>query len=625
MGTCWAGEVLLQNHPFLRPDPQTLRQWYKEYQQAPRAFIDTKPPPSTMDFGGSINLLSYLKYNPPERSQGNCGNCWAWAATGILEIALGAQTGIKDRLSVQFFNSCRTGNDACCGLEVISAFTDWYSLKGYAIPWSNTGAAYTDGNRGCNFPGLIPCADIGSSPKYAITSISPETISTTGISNSQAIANMKNVLNQHKAVLLTFWLNSVDERNAFLDFWDYSPESALFDLSASSGEPLSNGINGHAVLVVGYNDEDPNNAYWIVLNSWGATSERPNGLFRIPLNINFSSYFYDEVYGIFYSLQFTTLNVQFNVLPPEAETLSASDITAISTTLNGTVNPKNLNTTYYFEWGETALYGNTTNSQSAGSGTGNVTVSANLTGRTPNTPYHYRLVANNGAGTSYGSDFTFRTLELPETTPPSLTITSHSNGQHVTTASITLSGTASDGGYGENGIQQVTVNGSRASNDTATGNGTANWSKAVTLNTGANSITVLAYDNSENHNLTTSSLTLYYDSAQKPSVTTGPATKVTEHSATLNGTVNPSGLSTTYYFEWGQTAAYGNTSPATPASAGSGWDNVAVSTNLTVLIRNTTYHLRLVATNSMGTTYGSDMSFMASVKTLPWLELLLGD
>jgi len=99
----------------------------------------------------------------------------------------------------------------------------------------------------------------------------------------------------------------------------------------------------------------------------------------------------------------------------------------------------------------------------------------------------------------------------PDTTGPALLITSHSNNQHVSTSSITLSGTASDSGRGDNGIQQVTVNGSRATNDTATGSGTANWSRAVSLGAGANAITVIAYDNSSNHNQTSVSITIYYD------------------------------------------------------------------------------------------------------------------
>lgn len=94
-------------------------------------------------------------------------------------------------------------------------------------------------------------------------------------------------------------------------------------------------------------------------------------------------------------------------------------------------------------------------------------------------------------------------------TGPSLAITSHANNQDVGTASITLGGTASDSGKGDNGIQQVTVNGVRANNDTATGSGTANWSKVISLNPGANVLTVVAYDNSSNQ--TSQTITIYYD------------------------------------------------------------------------------------------------------------------
>ena len=95
--------------------------------------------------------------------------------------------------------------------------------------------------------------------------------------------------------------------------------------------------------------------------------------------------------------------------------------------------------------------------------------------------------------------------------PPILNITSHSNNQHVITPVITLAGTASDGGNGDNGIQQVLVNGDRANNDTAGGNGTAVWTKNITLSAGLNRITVAAYDNSSNHNAAAQTLTLYYD------------------------------------------------------------------------------------------------------------------
>jgi hypothetical protein len=93
---------------------------------------------------------------------------------------------------------------------------------------------------------------------------------------------------------------------------------------------------------------------------------------------------------------------------------------------------------------------------------------------------------------------------------PSLNITSHANNQQVTSVSITLAGTATDSGKGDSGIQKVTVNGVRASGDTATGTDTANWSKELALQAGANTITAVAYDNSAAHNSTTKMITLHY-------------------------------------------------------------------------------------------------------------------
>jgi len=64
-------------------------------------------------------------------------------------------------------------------------------------------------------------------------------------------------------------------------------------------------------------------------------------------------------------------------------------------------------TTYYFQWGTTTGYGNTTATTSAGSGSASVNVSAPITGLIPGTPYHFRIVATNSDGTSNGNDLSF--------------------------------------------------------------------------------------------------------------------------------------------------------------------------------------------------------------------------
>jgi hypothetical protein len=91
--------------------------------------------------------------------------------------------------------------------------------------------------------------------------------------------------------------------------------------------------------------------------------------------------------------------------------------------------------------------------------------------------------------------------------------------------------------------------------------------------------------------------------SSKPFVETGSATKAGETTATLNGVVNPNGAVTGYYFEYGPTTSYG--SKTAEGDAGLGESNLKVSSVISGLKSNTTYHYRLVATNINGTTEGA--------------------
>ena len=101
----------------------------------------------------------------------------------------------------------------------------------------------------------------------------------------------------------------------------------------------------------------------------------------------------------------------------------------------------------------------------------------------------------------------------------------------------------------------------------------------------------------------------------RPTVSTGSANSVSKTSATLNGTVNPNGLSTTYYFQYGRTASYGSAKPG--SNAGFGLSGVPINDAISNLIPNAAYHYRLVAANSSGTSYGIDMTFTSS-STSTW-------
>jgi hypothetical protein len=97
---------------------------------------------------------------------------------------------------------------------------------------------------------------------------------------------------------------------------------------------------------------------------------------------------------------------------PSAVTMGANGVMINGATLNGTVNPNGGATSYSFQYGKTTAYGSTTPSSSVGSGNSGRAVSASLSGLTPGTTYHYRVVATSSAGTSVGVDQTFTTRPL---------------------------------------------------------------------------------------------------------------------------------------------------------------------------------------------------------------------
>ena len=190
--------------------------------------------------------------------------------------------------------------------------------------------------------------------------------------------------------------------------------------------------------------------------------------------------------------------------PPIVTTNPAAFIASFSATLKGSLNPDGLSTTFHFQYGTTTSYGLTTAPQTQ-TGDTSRPVSANISGLTASTTYHFRIVASNRPS-SVGSDRTFTTL------PPT--------------------------GF--------------------------------------------------------------------PIVTTKPATNVATFAATLNGLLDPHRLTTSVYFQHGTTTNYGHTT-AMQSQSGNAFLNIAA--NIGGLAENTTYHFRIVATNSVGTRYGSDRTF----------------
>jgi hypothetical protein len=125
--------------------------------------------------------------------------------------------------------------------------------------------------------------------------------------------------------------------------------------------------------------------------------------------------------------------------PPTVTTGGAQSVGFGSATLTGTIDPNGSNTSYYFQYGQTKLYGSQTGIADAGAGTKAVTVKVPITGLAPLTDYHYRLVAVNGTGNPVnGGDRRLTTTKVPL----SLAILSSPNPV-TATGTVTVQGTLS--------------------------------------------------------------------------------------------------------------------------------------------------------------------------------------
>lgn len=102
----------------------------------------------------------------------------------------------------------------------------------------------------------------------------------------------------------------------------------------------------------------------------------------------------------------------------------------------------------------------------------------------------------------------------------------------------------------------------------------------------------------------------------QPTATTLPASPVGATGAVLNGSVTANGPETTYFYQYGETTAYGATTPG--RTSGSGREaKQPLSEPIAGLKPSTTYHARIVAGNALGVTPGNDITFTTPAQSGP--------
>jgi hypothetical protein len=294
---------------------------------------------------------------------------------------------------------------------------------------------------------------------------------------------------------------------------------------------------------------------------------------------------------------------------PTTTTNAASGVAEKEATLNGTVNPNGTETKAFFEYGTTTSYGTKTAEVNLGSGTSAVEKSAAVSGLSPNTTYHYRIVANNeNPEMGKGEDKTFTT-----TGPPSV-ITEAAVPNTTTGEAATLKASVDPNGqsttyqfeYGtSSGVYTKTVP------EPAESAGSGMEPKSVSYEiTGLTRGTKYYFRvSATNAGGKVYGSELSFTTPTKPTATTLAASGIGKTSATLNGSVTPNGVATKYQFEYGTTISYGSKAPASPKEIGSGSSPVSVEQPISGLGVGTLYHYRVVAENAFGTTFGADETF----------------
>ena len=271
--------------------------------------------------------------------------------------------------------------------------------------------------------------------------------------------------------------------------------------------------------------------------------------------------------------------ISLDTTAPIASAIAAGSITDTAATITWTTNEA---ATTQINYGTTTSYGSSSTLDTSLL----TSHSVPLTGLSPSTTYHYRVLSRDAAGNLATSpDYSFSTSAAPDTTAPTGTISINSAAAYTNSTSVTLTLSCSDAGSGCYQMQ--------FSNDNATWSA---WeanaiSKTWTLSSGDGTKTVyVQYKDNAGNTSANYTNTIKLDTTAPVTSAIG-AGNITDTGATISWTTDESA---TTQVQYGTNTLYGNFSNQ---------DNSLVISHTVILsglTANTVYHFRVLSADQTG-------------------------
>jgi C1A family cysteine protease len=257
--------------------------------------IPTRALPDSFDWRDSDGCT-------PVKNQGGCGSCWAFATVGPLECNIKIKDGVTTNLSEQWVVSCNQEGWGCSGGWFAHDYHEWKP-----DPCGGTGAVYesdfpytaTDATCNCPYP-----------HQYTIDSwayVGPS-------SGVPSVDAMKQAIMDYGPISVAVHANSAMQAYT----------GGIFTGCDGTGE-----IN-HAVVLVGWDDNQGTGGVWFMRNSWGTGWGEDGGYMRMEYgcsNIGYGACYVN--YAGAEGLSFEYPGGVPSILPPEEQTTFGVNVAGV--------------------------------------------------------------------------------------------------------------------------------------------------------------------------------------------------------------------------------------------------------------------------------------------------------